>query len=45
VLGQTEDALAEGADEIDLVIPWRDLKAGEEAAVRTMVRAVRAAAC
>jgi deoxyribose-phosphate aldolase len=43
VLDQTADALAEGADEIDLVIPWRPFLAGEEHPVREMVGAVRAA--
>ena len=35
------DALAEGADEIDLVIPWRDLVGGREEPVREMIRLVR----
>lgn len=36
-------ALADGADEIDMVIPWRALKAGDEAAVPAAVTAVKAA--
>jgi len=44
VLGETEKAVADGADEIDLVIPWKALAQGEEAPVRAMVAAVRAAA-
>jgi deoxyribose-phosphate aldolase len=44
VLAQTADVLAEGAHEIDLVIPWKYFLTGEEGAVRTVVRAVRTAA-
>ena len=33
-------ALRDGADEIDLVLPWRALKAGDEALPRAMVEAV-----
>ena len=36
-------ALADGADEIDMVVPWRALKAGDEAAVPAAVAAVKAA--
>ncbi|MDQ0455396.1 deoxyribose-phosphate aldolase [Rhizobium paknamense] len=43
VVRETEHAIADGADEIDLVIPYTRLKAGDEAAVSEMVRAVRAA--
>ena len=42
VRAMTADALAEGAEEIDMVIPWRALLAGNERAVREMVRTVRA---
>jgi deoxyribose-phosphate aldolase len=41
VRAMTADALAEGAEEIDLVIPWRKLKAGNEAPAREMIRIVR----
>lgn len=41
VLAETQAALASGADEIDLVLPWRALLAGDEAAAAAMVRAVR----
>lgn len=41
VRAMTADALAEGAEEIDMVIPWRALVAGNESAVREMIRAVR----
>ncbi|MDF1634292.1 deoxyribose-phosphate aldolase [Mycoplana sp. MJR14] len=43
VVSETEQAIADGADEIDLVIPYRALMAGNEDAVREMIRAVRAA--
>lgn len=43
VLVETAGALADGADEIDLVLPYRALLAGDLAAARTMVDAVRAA--
>lgn len=43
VVTETTTALADGADEIDLVIPYRALMAGDEDAVRTMISAVRAA--
>jgi deoxyribose-phosphate aldolase len=36
-------ALADGADEIDMVVPWRALKAGDADAVAAAVRTVRAA--
>lgn len=38
VLAETRAALLAGADEIDLVIPWRALKAGDEAPARALVR-------
>jgi deoxyribose-phosphate aldolase len=37
---QTQTALADGADEIDLVLPWRALVAGRDEVARNMVRAV-----
>ncbi len=43
VVSETEQAIADGADEIDLVIPYRALMAGNEDAVREMIRAVRTA--
>lgn len=43
VVAETKRAIADGADEIDLVIPYRVLIAGDEAAVTEMVRAVKAA--
>lgn len=42
-VAETRQALADGADEIDLVIPWRALLSGNEPAVTTMVSAVREA--
>jgi deoxyribose-phosphate aldolase len=39
VLAETADALAAGADEIDLVLPWRRFLAGEEAQAEAFVRA------
>ncbi|WP_425479264.1 deoxyribose-phosphate aldolase [Hoeflea halophila] len=44
VVAETTRAVADGADEIDLVIPWKALIAGDEQAVRDMIRAVRGAA-
>lgn len=41
VLAETRRAIADGTDEIDLVIPYRALMAGDEDAVRAMIRAVR----
>ncbi|TPW31081.1 deoxyribose-phosphate aldolase [Martelella alba] len=38
---ETERAIRDGADEIDLVIPYEKLKAGNEWAVSEMVRAIR----
>jgi deoxyribose-phosphate aldolase len=43
VLAETQGALAAGADEIDLVLPWRAFLAGDVAAAEAMVRAVREA--
>ncbi|MFD1329634.1 deoxyribose-phosphate aldolase [Mycoplana ramosa] len=43
VVAETKTAIDDGADEIDLVIPYRKLIAGDERAVREMVSAVRAA--
>lgn len=38
---ETRRALAAGADEIDLVLPWRSLRAGDAAAAEAVVRACR----
>jgi deoxyribose-phosphate aldolase len=43
VVEETRKAVEDGADEIDLVIPYKACIAGDEAAVTTMVEAVRAA--
>lgn len=43
VVDETRQAVADGADEIDLVIPYRKFMQGDEACVTEMVRAVRAA--
>lgn len=43
VVAETEAAIRDGADEIDLVIPYRKFIAGDESAVSTMVAAVRKA--
>jgi len=42
VVDETDEALKAGADEIDLVLPWRALLAGETAAASAMVREVKA---
>lgn len=42
VLAETRTALADGADEIDLVIPWRALMAGDEAPARALVSRCKA---
>ncbi len=42
MLAETRAALLDGADEIDLVIPWRALKAGDEAPARALVRGCKA---
>jgi deoxyribose-phosphate aldolase len=41
VLAETQGAVAAGADEIDLVLPWRAFLAGDAAGAEAMVRAVR----
>jgi len=38
---ETEEAVADGADEIDLVLPWRSLLAGQTTPVGAMVRNVK----
>ena len=43
VLAETKQAIADGADEIDLVIPYRAFLSGNEAAVSAMVAAIKAA--
>ena len=43
VLAETKQAINDGADEIDLVIPYRTFLAGNETAVTEMVTAVKAA--
>lgn len=43
VVAETEVAIRDGADEIDLVIPYRKFIAGDETAVSDMVAAVRKA--
>lgn len=43
VLAEVRAVLADGADEIDLVLPYREFLAGDAATAATMVRAVRAA--
>lgn len=43
IIAETKQAIADGADEIDLVIPYRDFITGDEAAVTEMVEAVKAA--
>lgn len=43
VVAETEVAIRDGADEIDLVIPYRRFIAGDETAVSDMVAAVRKA--
>jgi deoxyribose-phosphate aldolase len=42
VLADTRAALIDGADEIDLVIPWRALQAGDETRARALVRGCKA---
>lgn len=41
VLAETQGAVAAGADEIDLVLPWRAFLAGDAAGAEAMVRAVK----
>lgn len=43
VVAETTKAVADGADEIDLVMPWRDFLAGDADSARAMVAAVKAA--
>lgn len=43
VLAMTMAALADGADEIDLVMPWKAFLAGDDATAEAMMRGVRAA--
>ena len=38
---ETEQVIADGADEIDLVMPWRAFLAGETTAAQAMIRNVR----
>jgi len=42
VAAETREAIADGADEIDLVIPYRQMIDGDEQAVSDMVGAIRA---
>ncbi|OLP45250.1 deoxyribose-phosphate aldolase [Rhizobium oryziradicis] len=42
VVAETQKAITDGADEIDLVIPYRKLLSGDEKSVADMVRAVKA---
>lgn len=42
-LAETRQAVADGADEIDLVMPYRAFMAGDRAVARAMIDAVRAA--
>ncbi|MGY3904670.1 deoxyribose-phosphate aldolase [Aeromonas lusitana] len=42
VLAETLIALNDGADEVDLVIPWRALMAGDQAPARALVRSCKA---
>jgi len=44
VVGETAGAIADGADEIDLVMPYRAFMEGDTAAADEMIRAVRAVA-
>ena len=41
VTARVSEALADGAEEIDLVIPWRALAAGDASRARDLVRAVK----
>ncbi len=41
VVAEAERALADGADEIDMVVPWRALRGGDPDAVSEAVRAVK----
>jgi len=44
IIAETEAAIRDGAHEIDMVIPYRDLMEGRSASVRTRVERVRRAA-
>ena len=41
VIAETEQAIADGADEIDLVIPYKEFMLGQEASTRLMIMAIR----
>lgn len=41
VKAEAREALGDGADEIDLVIPWNDVVAGDTAVVAAMVREIK----
>jgi deoxyribose-phosphate aldolase len=41
VIGETEQAIADGADEIDLVIPYKEFMIGQKASARLMIAAIR----
>ena len=41
VLAETRQAIADGADEIDLVLPYQDFIANGDALSRTMIRAIK----
>lgn len=41
VKADTRDALGDGADEIDLVVPWREVAGGNAAAVAATVREIK----
>jgi len=41
VVGETEQAVADGADEIDLVIPYKEFMIGQKASARLMIAAIR----
>jgi deoxyribose-phosphate aldolase len=43
VVAETKDAIADGADEVDAVLPWRALRRGDAAAAERLLRAVRKA--
>ena len=41
VIGETGQAIADGADEIDLVIPYKEFVIGQKASARLMIAAIR----
>ena len=41
VIAETEQAIADGADEIDLVIPYKEFMIGQKASARLMIAAIR----